>query len=58
MKRSLERTRRVAAPDGPKSETFLRDLKILINLAAEHPGATALTTVRAMSVWDAGDHPD
>ena len=45
----------VAAPDGLKSETFCRDLKILHNPAAERPVATASATVHILSVSDAQD---
>ena len=45
----------VAAPDGLKSETFCRDLKILQNPAAERPVATASATVHILSVSDAQD---
>ena len=37
---NLAVTRRVAAPDGLKSENICRDPKSLINLAIEHTNAT------------------
>jgi hypothetical protein len=49
--------RRVAAADGLKNETFCLDLRILINLAAEHTDASTLATVLGLSVSDAGDRP-
>ena len=49
----MQETRRVAAADGLKSETFCRDLKILVNLTAEHRGATSPTKLLGLSALDA-----
>ena len=49
--------RPVAPLDGLKSETFCRDLKILINPAAELIDATTPATVLDLSVSDVGGRP-
>ena len=46
-------SRRVAAAEGLKNETFWTDLRILVNPAAERPAATAPATVLALSISDA-----
>ena len=59
--RALERphsTRRVAAPDSLKNETFGHDLKIFTNLVAERPAATHTTRLLALPASDAEDRPD
>ena len=50
-------TGRVAAPVGPKSERILRDRKITVHRAHEHPTATGPTTVHATTVTHALELP-
>ena len=47
----------VAAPDGLKTENIFRDLKILINPAAEGPATTTPTTVLKIFIYYRRDHP-
>ena len=46
------RCRRVAAPDGLKSEKKCRDPKITVEPAHKHPTATGAATIHAMTIPD------
>ena len=56
-KEEFQQSRCVAAPVSLKSERNCTDLKGTINHAARRPTATALTTVLALCVSDAGGPP-
>jgi hypothetical protein len=49
--RPTYQTRRVAPPDGLKSENICRDPKSLINLASKYPTVTQPSTVHALAIW-------